>query len=538
MLRLTKARISDIARRSILSLAVATTFIAVAAAQTEPQGLRGMAIAPVMYRATGHVGGTVSLPIEVQNLEPRPLRISLKIRAVRYSDDTYGANLDEKTKFDCSDWFATTTFTSTISSTSTYKIPLKCVVPKVEPGVYYCLGTIDPNIVGDNSTIIAQYQIPIIILVGKMPKQDLKFGSPVMTVQPAYTTITLPFINSGDSFSVIGATVQIRESVTGRLIATRTDVDRNLYPQTKRNLTFSIPSKLPDGQYIVQCTTQANLQTFRPFSASFVVNKGNAVPATESSIISLPPFTVDPGVIHESLPAGATRVTTVKFINQTTSPVNVAVTTHRLTQSNNGLFQVVEEAPMAPLTVETTPELLTIPGRGTSTLRVKISVAPGTKGDAWFAVSAVSTTRDSLSQEVYCSVSVPNTGTPSLSIEQKEVGKVNDVPISVDYEVTNTGDIALLPRVSAAVLEGGLTAVAKLEVPSLGDGGILPGATLHNRLMLPPNLKPGGYTVRLEYQYAEGKDGQALSELKLFPFNVPVPKKPAPPKKAKAGGGS
>jgi hypothetical protein len=496
-----------------------------------------MAIAPVMYRTTGHVGGTVSLPIEIQNLESRGLRITLKIRAVKYRDGSYGADLDTKTKFDCSSWFATTTYTTTIGAASNYKIPLKCVVPKVDPGVYYCLGTIDPNIIGDSNTIVAQYQIPIIILVGKMPKLDLKFGSPAMVTQDTYTSITLPFINDGDAFSVIGATVQLRDAITGRVIATRSDVDRNLYPQTKRTLSFSIPGRLPDGQYQVQCTAQANLQTFRPFSSSYVVNKGKAVPATEASLISLPPFTVDPPVIHEVMPAGATRIVTVKMTNQTPNAVTVSTSVHRLTQSNNGLFQVLEDAPMAPLDVELTPETAVIPPRSTTTLRVKISIAAGSSGDSWFAVSGVSTAKDSMSQEVYCSVKVKDSGTPGLTIAQKEIGKVGDIPISIDYEVTNVGNIALLPRISATVMEAGLTPIAKLEVPPLGDGGILPGATLRNRLMLPTNLKPGPYTVRLEYQYAETKDGQPVSEIKHLPFDMPAPKKKSAPTKTKTGAG-
>jgi hypothetical protein len=497
-----------------------------------------MAIAPVMYRATGHIGGVVPLPIEIQNLEPSPLRITLKIRPVQYENDTYGAKLDVKSRFDCTDWFATTTYTATIPATSNYKIPLRCIVPKVEPGVYYCLGTIDPSVVGDKDTIVAQYQIPIIIVVGKMPKQDLKFGTPTMDVQQRYTKIDLPFINDGDSFAIIGATVQIRDSVTGGVIATRADIDRNLYPRTQRSLNFTFPKKLADGQYLVQCTTQANLQTFRPFSAAFVVNKGKAEPASAAAIVSLPPFTVDPTVIHENLPAGGTRVGSVKFTNQTSSPIQVDLTTHRLSQSSNGFFLVQEDAPMAPLSIEVSPATLTIPARGTATIRVKMTVSPGTIGDSWFAISAISSAKDSLSQEVYCSVSVPGTGTPALSIVQKEIGKVGAIPISIDYEITNTGNIALLPRISATVMESGLTAIAKLEIPMLGDGGILPGATLSNRLMLPPNLKPGAYTVRLEYQYAEAKDGQPISEVKQLPFTIPVLKKPGSTKKGKAGGGS
>ncbi len=498
-----------------------------------------MAIAPVMYRATGRPGMPLALPVEIQNLDLQPVEVKLEVYPVAYKDWTYGAITGTKTRFDCSDWFPTREFSKVIPPTSTAAIPLKCLVPKgTAPGVYYCLGTIKPTVDKNNpNQIRAEYQIPIIIRVGTVPKPDLKFGTPSLDVSDKFSTITLPFINEGDAFAVIGASVVLRDA-TGRPVGEkRVDTDRNLYPQSKRNLTFSVPSKLPDGQYTVQATCQVNLQTYRPITAAFVVSKGKATRVTDGTVISLPPFTVDPPLFHDAMPIGATRLQIVKFTNQTANPLSVAVSVRKLTQTTNGLFQVLEDSTVAPLEVEVSPEILSIPPRSAVNLKVKISVKPGATGDSWFAISAVSTAKDSLSQEVYGSVRVPKTESPKVEISPKEVGKVGEIPISVDYEVTNTGNIALLPRVNAAVLESGLTAIARLEVPQLGDGGILPGATLHNRVMLPPNLKPGAYTVRLEYQYAETKDGQPVSEIKQIPFFIPAPKKTSsPPKNKKSGG--
>ena len=508
-------------RGVVRCLLAAACLVTAAQAQTESSGLRGMAINPIMYRVGGHVGSPLNLPIEVQNLEMRPLKITLKLRSVAYSDWSYGANLDAKNSHDCSSWFGTTTFTTTIDKTSTYRFPLKCVIPKVDPGVYYCLGTIDPNIVGDTSVIIAEYQIPIIVFVGMQPKLDLKFGTPNLTVTDKLSGIDVPFINDSDAFTVVGAAVQLRDSVTGRSIAIRSDSDRNLYPQSKRLIHFAVP-KLSDGQYRIDCTCQSGTRSFRPIVAQYVVNKGKVALSTPDSVISLPPFTVDPPRLRQSMPAGAQRLVTIKFTNQTDAPLTINLTPHRLTQSANGLLQVTDDPPTAPLTVTLNPNTLTIPARRTSTLRVTLAVDGTAVGDNWFAITALSADGASMSEEVYGSINIPNTGSPKLGIVPKETGFVGDVPLSIDYEVTNNGNIALLPKISASVMEGGLTPVARLEVPLLGDGGILPGATLRNRLMLPPDLKAGAYTVRLEYQY-----GEALSEIKQLPFIVPAPKKKA-----------
>ena len=220
----------------------------------------------------------------------------------------------------------------------------------------------------------------------------------------------------------------------------------------------------------------------------------------------------------------------VKFTNQTDSPLVLNLTPHRLSQASNGLLQVLEDSSLGNLVVTLSSPTVTVPARRTANVRVQVAVDAAAKGDSWFAISAVSQAGDSMSEEVYGSVSVPNTGIPKIEVTSGQIGKVGDIPISVDYEVRNTGNMALLPKVSASVLEAGLTPIAKLEVPLLGDGGILPGVTLKNRVMLPPNLKAGAYTVRLEYQIGEG-----LSEIKQIPFFVPEPKKTSA-KKGKSGG--
>ncbi len=482
-----------------------------------------MAIAPLMYRATGHAGAALSLPVQITNLNQAPVRLILTVHAVTYDDWSYAPELDKASPFDCSTWFPVKQYTETLEANGQLTIPLKCDVPKgIAPGIYYCLGTIDPQVnANDPNQIRPEYTIPIIVRVGTLPRPQLQFGQPILTIGKTNSAVDMPFINDGNEFAIIGASIQIRDA-TGRAVASGIDPDHNLYPQSKRSLTLTVPSRLPDGQYHVQVTCQVNLQTFRPITAAFVVSKGKAVPATAASMISLPPFTIDPPVFHQKIPIGGTKFQAVKFINQTDQPVTVEISARKLTQSTNGLFQVLDDTVGAPLSLKVNPSTLVLPGHGSANALVLMSVGPNASGDLWFALSAISTAKDSLSQEAYASIVVPGTESPKLTITQRALNKVGGIPISVDYDVTNTGNVALLPKISASVLESGLTPVYKLEVPQLGDGGIIPGATLSNRVMLPPNIKPGAYTIRLEYQYAETKDLQPISEVKIIPLIVPV----------------
>ena len=520
----TEARRFNLIHKTILCIAFLVILVGGVSAQTEGTGLRGMAVVPVMFRQPARAGATVVLPIGVTNLEPTPLKVKLDIHSVTYKEWTYGPMMDTATKFDCSTWFAETTITGSVPPRDQHVFPVKLTVPKgTEPGVYYCLGTIVPNIVGDNSVIVTQYQIPIILYVGTQPKADLKLGTPELTASTKDNYVEVPFLNDSDAFLVVGASVQVRNLSTGRTVAVRNDSDRNLYPETHRKLRFSIPV-LPDGQYRVQAICQSGTRSFRPISADFVVKDHASSPVTEKGLLSLPPFECDPERIHVNMPPGASRSVPIKITNISDKELTISVTAHKLTQQLNGAMQVLDDGPVPPLGVTLSPDTITVAPKRTTTVRVTVTLDPGSSGDSWFAISAITTAGDSMSEDVYGSVTVPETAKvkfqPQLTIAQKEIGTVSGVPIRVDYEVTNTGNIALKPFVSAHVMESGLTQVATLEVPPLGDGGILPGATLHNRLMLPLTLKPGAYAVEVSYQYAE-----ELFEKKLIPFTITVPKK-------------
>ena len=190
----TEARRFNLIHKTILCIAFLVILVGGVSAQTEGTGLRGMAVVPVMFRQPARAGATVVLPIGVTNLEPTPLKVKLDIHSVTYKEWTYGPMMDTATKFDCSTWFAETTITGSVPPRDQHVFPVKLTVPKgTEPGVYYCLGTIVPNIVGDNSVIVTQYQIPIILYVGTQPKADLKLGTPELTASTKDNYVEVPF---------------------------------------------------------------------------------------------------------------------------------------------------------------------------------------------------------------------------------------------------------------------------------------------------------------------------------------------------------
>ena len=64
--------------------------------------------------------------------------------------------------------------------------------------------------------------------------------------------------------------------------------------------------------------------------------------------------------------------------------------------------------------------------------------------------------------------------------------------------------------------------MARLAVPEVGDGGILPGKTIANSVMLPAGLKAGEYVVEIAYQFGEQNFGRIR-----VPVSVPATKSAA-----------
>ena len=98
MLRSTKARSPKQIHRAFFFVTLLAAHIGTAFAQGQVNGLRGMAVVPVMFRQPVKAGSTITLPIGVTNLEPNTLSIQLEINPVTYQEWTYGPILGKSNK--------------------------------------------------------------------------------------------------------------------------------------------------------------------------------------------------------------------------------------------------------------------------------------------------------------------------------------------------------------------------------------------------------------------------------------------------------
>jgi hypothetical protein len=273
--------------------------------------------------------------------------------------------------------------------------------------------------------------------------------------------------------------------------------------------------ELGEGQYVVTSKPEAGTRSFSPMTRRFDVTRDGVKAATSEETFDLSPITFDPGAVHVQMPAGGERSFVLRIANNSNAPAAVKVQVRSLSQDPDGAFAVGTTPPDGPFVVTPDPDTLQLdPGR-TGSLRLSIACSKGAAGDYWFAVEATTGDTHEISEQIYGNLSIPN-GSPKLDLKLVEVKKLNQYPYSVTFQILNSGSMSLKPIPFAQVLEEGLAPIASLEVPPLGGGGVLPGSQLRNEVLLPPNLKPGTYTLNLKYQY-----GQDLFANLVVPVIVP-----------------
>lgn len=464
-----------------------------------PQMGGGIAVSPLMFRVAVPGAQLVRLPVDVTNLGSANLETSIRVRSVSYTSGSYRANVESRNPADCSTWFRQRDLLRTVRPGTTETFQLEVQVPRVGPGCYYCVATVTPRVAGRTDLIVTSYQIPVILLVGRQGRVDIKLGSPEVA-GGASPTLRIPFENVGTGFTTIGTSVTVRTKSTGRIERTFLDTDRNLFPGTQRNLTFSLDG-LDRGVYVVQARSQAGTRVFPTLTREIEITGNGARAADKGQTFELAPVTIEPSFITQQMPAGASRSVAVRIKNNSNAAATFQVTTGKLVQSATGGF-IVDPTAKSDVKVEPTNPVVTIRPGAVASVALRVSSDKAVTGEYWFGVAIRSRDGAQLPEEVYGRVVTPR-GTPKLEVSSATVERPDGIPNGVRFEVRNTGTQALKPIPSATLYDKANNALATLQAPVLGDGGILPGATLRNYVQIPPGLPPGDYVVGIQYQYGE-----------------------------------
>ncbi|MDR3688897.1 MAG: hypothetical protein P4L46_05920 [Fimbriimonas sp.] len=502
-----------------MTLTILLIAAASASATSKAQAPGGIVVSPVMIRTAVQPRHDYTLAIDLSNLGASPMNVLVKLHSVVYSDWTYIAKPDAKNERDCSHWFRQTEITKQLRGSSEATFDLNLHVPSVRSGCYYCIASVSPKSPARNDVIATAYDVPIILLVGRQEKPEIRLGTPFVDGPPDDPVIRVPFENRGDGFTVVGSDVRLLNSATGRQVGQFSDRDRNLYPHSKRYLTFSAPALGP-GVYSVRSHGEAGIRRFSDIAASLRVTKKSIVMAKPGETFKLAPVTLDPGLVSVRLTPGASRFVVLHVTNSSDQSLVLGLRSGSLSQTRSGAFEV---SPTGISQVRLDPDRLTIPSKRIASIVVKVTAPQDARGDLWYGVSVdASNLTNSIPEDVYIRATLKG-GAPRLELDRPTFDFDRGIPVGMHYVVRNTGTLALRPIPSGSVLARGLDLVGQIQIPPAGDGGVLPGSEIDGFVQLPASLKPGSYTVQIQYQY-----GESLFARLNAPFEVPQPQAQRP----------
>lgn len=500
-----------------MSSLIASALLLAAAPQSQPPAPRapqaqprsavgGVLISPLLHRAMVRPGSPDKVVFKVENPGLTPHTASISLRPFVPESWTYRTLFDKPHGQDASLWFEQRTLQVRLEPGQKREVVLPLRVPREAAGPHWCMMQFTPRPEGSLTKSLVVYEIPIVLVAGKNPRARLEVSSPV--IQPAVEGqkrgalyVKIPVANDSDGFTILGGTGALVDAGSGRTVQDLIVEDRNLMPRSQRHLAFLVPT-LPDGRYRVSFRVASGARSLQPVAATFAVRQGAVEREGAPVAVRQSRLVMEPASVNVSVPRGGTRTVTVRVTNPTSQPTPVSIQVFGLEQGPTGAIGIggtaLPQGLAAQLEGSTTP---LAPGES-RTLRLKMTVPRTASGDLWFALAATEAgPRASLAETITFTVTVPSTERAEVALTQAQVIKDGPRSVAVKFRVENKGNVALRPLPSAAVLEEGVRLADRLEVPLVGDGGLLPGAAVRASVMLPPKLKPGSHIVEISYQY-------------------------------------
>jgi len=480
----------------------------------------GVLVSPLIQRLSSSAGRKAEVVFIAENPGQITEVAEANILPFTVEDWTYRTMYGAEHAQDCSSWFKSKTNTVTITPGQRQEIRLQVEIPRGTLGPYWCMLKFTPRPNGSLTKSLVVYEIPIVFIIGKNPKPVIKVGSPLMrrvdpkSRVPAMTAV-LPLTNDSDGFSVLGASGTLRNADTNRVVADFSVEDRNFMPHSKRELAFVIPN-VADGRYKLDFKTVLGIRSLPIVTSELVVTKGLPKLASEVALLETTPITLEPSSLNLAIPAGGQRTSMVKITNNSNREISLDMKPVSIEQGANGSIGIGDSGLPYGLSVEISGEISHIQPGQSATARVRMVVPREAKGDLWFGLSVREAQNgNSLADAVFGTISVPKTEQPNLEVVEPLTVKDGSKTIAIKYKVSNTGNVALRPEANASVLADGVRLVARLAVPEVGDGGILPGKTISNSVMMPAGLKPGDYVVEIAYQFGEQNYGRIRVPVKV-----------------------
>lgn len=492
------------------------------AGQAVRSAVGGVLISPLLHRLVVKPGAREALAFRIENPGRVPHLAEVAIRPFTSEAWTYRTQFDRPHPRDAASWFEQKSQQLLLEPGQKLEFSTAFRCPKDADGPYWCMLQFTPRPQGSSTKSLVVYEIPIVLVAGKNPRPRLEVSTPLVEHAGAQrrgtVSIKVPVANPSDGFAVLGGSGTLVDASTGRTVQALTVEDRNLMPRTSRHLAFLVPS-LPDGRYRVSFRVASGMRSLQPVTTEFAMRGGDVQSKAQAVTVSQSRLVLEPSSVSAAIPRGGSRTTAIRISNPTAQPIPVSLEVFGIQQAPNGAIGIggpalpqglaaAIEGPTGPLQ----------PGES-RTVRLRMTVPKEAQGDLWFALAATEAgPKPSLAETVTFSITVPATEQPAVALADPVVVKDGRTNVAIKYSVRNTGNVALRPLPSAVVLEDGVRLAERLAPSVIGDGGILPGASLSASVMLPPGLKPGSHIVEISCQYGD----QDYARLRV-PITVAAP---------------
>jgi hypothetical protein len=451
--------------------------------------------------------------IEFSMVAPGAERAEARLQLLPFMpvDGTYATKYTDPHEHDATSWFTNRDETLSFNAGEQKTYKFQYTVPRVPNGIFWTMLKFQPKPLGAQAGMSVIYEIPVIFSVGTRERPILRMTSPSLSLigdQGPNSTymVSVPLENTGVGFAPVGASGDLRNLVTNRLVAAFHVSDRNLFPGTKRDLTFGM-GHLSDGRYSVRSYAEVGNRRLPATTAQFAIIGGVVKPMSEASTLELTPLVTDPSGFSLHVAAGASRFQRIRVTNVSKSPITVGLQPDPLEQAETGSIGLGSGPLPAGISVKITPEQMTLAPGGSDNAMVQVVSTPDAKGQLWFGVALVQQGNpNALPQQVVGDVTLKGTEDGKLEVVGPVVDTMKGRPVGIRFKIHNSGNLALRVKAQAVMLESGVRKVAEMNVPVLGDGGILPGVSLPNSVVLPPEIKPGQHIAQITYNYGEGAD--------------------------------
>ncbi len=492
---------------------------ALSAAQ-EPSG-SGVLISPLMHRTSAQAGAGSELEFSIANPGDAAGRANWRVEAFLPEEWTYRSVVVTGHSQDAAAWFEDSTGTVNLDAGGRAELKIPYRVPRTANGCYWAILRFEPELTEGRLGTRIVYEIPLIFIVRTQDRPQVQVLPPRLDLAPdlgASGIVRLPLINESSSFVPIGASGELKDIGQNRVIASFEIEDRNLLPDSKRELGFAAPP-LSDGRYELSFRPVIGTKVMPRVATTFRIRQGKLLEANSAEAASTSPLSFAPAGVSASIPAGGQRTFAVRLMNDSTEDFEADLRPGGVAQGPDGLLAAEPGLATAHAEIVGLPEKVAIKAGQSAVVRFSVKLGPEAAGDAWLSISASVAGKPFMPESLLVSASTRTGAAPKFELTPEQEIKDQGRLLAVSYALTNSGNVARRPIGQAAILEDGVRLVQRSEIPMPGSTGVIAGSTRKVTAMVPPGLKPGSYVLEVSFEY----DNEIPAVTHRITFVIPEP---------------